>query len=95
MSEEKVKLAVQAHPGAKRNEVLGFRDGVLHLKIAAPALKGKANQELVSFLGDILGIAKNRVIIEKGASGKNKLLSIVGLDSDTVRRVIEKNTGKS
>ena len=47
MKEKPVRIAVQAHPGAKRNEVVRLEDDVWHLKIAAPPTEGKANKELI------------------------------------------------
>ena len=83
---EKVKISVRVQPNAGKNEISGFRDGVLFIKIAAPPVKGKANQELVAFLGGILGIARSNLTIEKGLTGKRKLICITGL---TQRQVIE------
>lgn len=72
MEIEQVKITVQVQPNSSRNEVLGFRDGVLHIKIAAPPVKGKANQELVAFISDILGVRKRNLTIEKGITSKRK-----------------------
>ncbi len=88
MKEEVTRLVVRVQPNAKQNEVLGFREGVLHIRIAAPPVKGKANQELASYLGDILGIAKSRVSVEKGTTGKRKLVSISGLNKEQVTSII-------
>ena len=43
MKEKPVRIEVHVHPGAKRNEIVRFDDGVWHLKIAAPPTEGKAN----------------------------------------------------
>ena len=69
--------------------MLGFREGILYLKIAAPPVKGRANQQLVKFLGEILGIAKSRVVIEKGKTGKRKLVNIGGLNEEKVNSLIK------
>lgn len=74
------RLTVQVRPGARRNEVLGLEDGVLKLKIAAPATEGKANRALVEFLADLLGVSKSSIAIEHGERGKSKVLSIAGLE---------------
>ena len=59
-------------------------DGVLQLKIAAPPVKGKANQELIKFLSDIMGVAKGNLTIEKGATSRRKVISIQGLGQEEV-----------
>ena len=83
-------MVVRVQPNAGRNEVLGFKDDVLRVRIAAPPVKGKANQELIAFLSDILEIRKSNLTIEKGATGKKKVVSITGL---TQTQVIERVTG--
>ena len=51
MKEKSVRIAVQIHPGAKRNEIVRFEEGIWHLKIAAPPTEGKANKELIALQG--------------------------------------------
>lgn len=73
------RILVQVHPGAKKNELLRFQDGVWHLKIAAPPLEGKANKELIEFLSDVLGVSKSRITIEKGTTSRRKLVVVEGM----------------
>ena len=87
---EPIIIVVRVQPNAGRNEVIGFKDDVLRMRIAAPPVKGKANQELITFLSDILGIRKNNLAIEKGATGKKKVISVTGL---TQNQIIERATG--
>jgi uncharacterized protein (TIGR00251 family) len=83
VKEKPVRIAVQGHPGAKRNEVIRFEEGVWHLKIAAPPTEGKANKELIEFLSEILDISKSRITIDKGATGHRKLISLEGITKET------------
>jgi uncharacterized protein (TIGR00251 family) len=77
--EKSIKILVQVHPGAKRNEILRFENGVWHMKIAAPPLEGKANKELVDFLSEVLDVSKSRISIEKGATSHKKLVAVEGI----------------
>ncbi|MFC2070246.1 DUF167 domain-containing protein [Chloroflexota bacterium] len=88
MKEEEARLVIRVQPNARQNEVQGFREGILYIKIVGPPVEGKANQELVSYLSDILGIAKSRLSIMKGATGKRKLISIRGLNQKQVTGII-------
>jgi len=90
MNNTETRLAVQVQPNARRNQLMGQKDGVLVIRIAAPPTEGKANRELAKYLGDILGIAKSRVIIQKGVRAKRKLVIIKELDNDRVREIINK-----
>jgi uncharacterized protein (TIGR00251 family) len=88
MKEELTKLVVQVQPNARRNELLGFKQEVLKIRIAAPPSKGKANQELINYLSDILGIAKNRIIIQHGNTSKKKIIVIEGLNQDRLLAIV-------
>lgn len=74
-----MKLVLKVHPGSRQNEVLGMRDGLLEIKVAAPATEGRANSELVAFLAKLLGIAKSDISILRGASSRIKVISLPGL----------------
>ena len=77
-------LQVKVNPGASRNEIVGFSGGVLHVKIAAPPEKGKANQELIGFLSRLLDVKKSFIAIIKGTTGRNKFIAIEGLTPDEI-----------
>ena len=85
MSQSLVSISVRVYPNATRNEVAGFSDGIFRVKVAAPPVQGKANRELVAFLGEALGISKNRVSITRGHTTRNKLIAIDGLSEADVK----------
>jgi len=89
MTDRKTTLTIQVHPNAKRNEVLGFEEGILRLKIAAPPVEGKANKELISFLSKTLGTSKSSITIDHGHISKVKIVTILGLDRNQIYERIE------
>jgi uncharacterized protein len=78
------RLAVKITPNAGRNELTGLKEGILHIKIAAPPDKGKANKELVDFLSDMLGVRKSTILIIKGQTRRNKVISVESLSSEQI-----------
>ena len=78
------RLAVKVTPNAGRNEITGFSDGVLQVKIAAPPERGKANRELAVFLGQTLGVKKSSISIVKGQASRNKIIAIEGMSRDEI-----------
>ena len=70
------RVRVWAQPGAKKNEVLGERGDCLAVRLAAPAVENKANRELLDFMARSLGLRTDRVILERGARGRLKTVSI-------------------
>jgi len=79
-------VPVRVHPGARRNEVLGFRNGVLEVKIAAPPEKGKANKELIDFLSKLLEVSQSCLAILRGQTSRSKLIAINGLSREEVMK---------
>jgi len=90
VKEEHTIITVQIQPNASQNKVMRFEKGIWHLKIAAPPIKGKANQELLKFLSDTLGVSKSSLTIEKGATSKRKVIAIRGLRQSQVMEQLEK-----
>jgi len=89
VKEEHATITVQVQPNASQNKITRFEQGVWYLKIAAPPIKGRANQELLKFLSDILGVSKSSLTIEKGMTSKRKLIAIQGLSQNQVMRQLE------
>lgn len=75
---KEVYLRVKARPGAAKTclkEIMA--DETLKIDLAAPAVKGKANQELIKFLAERFAANKNNVKIISGAGERLKLVKIV------------------
>ena len=88
---EQAKIVVRVQPNASKNKVVGFNNGVLRVRIAAHPIKGKANQELIKFISNVLGVSESNLIIEKGLTSKNKMVAIRGLGQDQVTRLLERH----
>ena len=82
----RIAIEVKVQPNAGRSEVVGLKNDVLNLKIAAPPVKGKANSELITFLSKQLGISRGSIALEKGFTSRNKTISITGLDLEEILR---------
>lgn len=68
-------------PNAPRSEVVGWHGGALKVKVHAPALEGRANEELCGFLADYLGLPRRAVTLLRGEKSRQKVLHIAGLDA--------------
>jgi len=85
-------LAVRVTPRASKNQIVGaLSDGTIKIRITAAPNEGQANEELVKFLSDVLGIAKSRIEIVAGETGRDKLISILDLDAETLHKKIVEN----
>ena len=87
-------LAVKATPNAPRNGVAGWLGDALKVKVHAPALEGRANEELCAFLADELGLRRRDVTVARGSTSRQKLLRIEGLTIAEVRARLAPDTGR-
>ena len=81
-----VVIAVQVQPRASRTEYAGRHGEAIKIRIAAPPVDGEANDELVRFLARHLGVARGRITIGAGATGKRKRVRIDGVTVGAVER---------
>ena len=72
-------FAVWVKPRSSRSRLIGVREGALHVALTAPPVEGKANEALVRFLADLLGVRQNQVEIVSGEHSRSKIVRIVGL----------------
>lgn len=71
-----VRISVQITPNAKKSEVLGVLDDVLKIRLQAQPIEGKANEALVRYLADMLGVPKSAVSITHGHTSKRKIIEV-------------------
>jgi len=69
-------LAICVKPGAAQSSLTGLVGGELHVRVAAPPVDGAANAALLSFLAESLSLRKGALSIARGASGRNKSVTI-------------------
>lgn len=82
-------LAVRVTPRASQNEIVELmEDGTIRVRIAAPPSDSEANEALIKFLAEVLGVPRSRLDIVAGASGRDKLISVVDMDAETVHQRI-------
>jgi uncharacterized protein (TIGR00251 family) len=87
---------VRVIPRSGKNEVAGvLADGTVKIRLAAPPVEGKANEALVRFLAETLGVRPNRIEIVGGATGRNKLVVIAGLEAAEAERLLREAAGSS
>ena len=82
-------LAVRVTPRANQNEIVELmEDGTIKVRIAAPPSDSEANEVLIKFMAEVLGVPQSRLDIVAGASGRDKLISVVDMDAETAHQRI-------
>jgi uncharacterized protein (TIGR00251 family) len=73
-------VSVRVQANARRDELVEVREGGLLVRVAAPALDGRANRALCRLLAKRVGVAPSRVTIARGQRSRDKLIQVEGVD---------------
>lgn len=78
-------LELKTIPNAPRNEIVGWLGSALKVKVHAPAVEGKANDELLDFLAEKLGVHRRYITLLRGDKSRQKVVQIDGLEATEVK----------
>lgn len=73
-----ISLTLHIQPGAKKTEFAGLHGDALKIRLAAPPVDGKANEALIRFIADTLGLAKSAVNLKSGQTSRRKVVEVQG-----------------
>jgi len=77
-----MKIAVVAHPNAKRPRIEKDLLETLHVYVNQPPLEGKANRAVIEVLATYFKVKRNNIILLSGERSKNKTFEISNSISD-------------
>ena len=80
-------LEVRVQPRAGRNE-LTVRGGALLARVTAPPEDGRANAAVCALIAKRLRLPKRAVEVRRGASSRDKVVSIEGMDEREISRCL-------
>ena len=88
---EGIVIRVKVQPRAKRSEIVGLYGDPPRLKIrlAAPPVDGKANEELIGFIKEKLNLTQSQIRIIRGETSALKDLLCFGVSVKGVEGLIE------
>ena len=78
-------LELKTIPNAPRTALVGWLGSALKIKVHAPALEGRANDALLSYLADELGIARRAITLIRGDKSRQKIIRVEGLSLTEVK----------
>lgn len=81
-------ITVRVIPRSSKNS-LEWEQGGLKARIMAPPVDGAANEALVALLAERLELPKRAISIVRGATGRQKVVEIVGVTGEEVERRIK------
>lgn len=81
-----VLIDVHLQPGARRSAACGEHGGRLKVAVAAQPLEGRANEALVDWLAERLGLPRRQVRLVSGPRSRDKTVRVEGVNADEVGR---------
>ena len=88
-------IRVHVTPRASRNEITGWRQGVICVKITAPPVDGAANEIVLKFLADALGVRKNRLELVAGQKSREKTVRAAGVSESDARAILTSRSSQA
>jgi uncharacterized protein len=82
------ELRVRVQPRARRDELVGEREGALLVRVTAPPVDGRANDAVRKLVAKRLGVAPGRVEVGRGFGSRDKVLLVEGVDSASLRAAV-------
>ena len=83
-----MRLTLHVQPRAARSEVVGTHGDAIKVRLAAPPVDGAANAELLAHLARVLGVPKGALTLERGLTGRRKVVRVQGVNPDQARRAL-------
>lgn len=81
IGEQGVLLDCLIQPRASRDRIAGVHDNRLKIQITAPPVDGKANKHLIAYIAKVTGLAKSRISVINGDTGRRKTCLLQGLEA--------------
>jgi uncharacterized protein (TIGR00251 family) len=76
------RIKIHVQPRAARNEITGMHGDSLRIRLAAPPVDNAANEALVAFVAETLGVPKRQIRIAAGATSRKKQIEIDGITAE-------------
>ena len=81
-------IDIKLKPNSKKSEILGFKDGCLHISVKEQPIEGRANKAMIEILAKKLKIAKGCIELKKGQKAKIKRIEISCIDEQEILKII-------
>jgi uncharacterized protein YggU (UPF0235/DUF167 family) len=80
-------ITVRVIPRSSRNEIAEIlSDGTIKIRLTSIPEEKELNKALLNYLVKILGVSINQIEVVAGFNGSDKLVTIIGIDTDTVQK---------
>ena len=89
-----MRMRVRVIPRSGKN-LIEWEEGGLKVRLTAPPVEGAANEALVAFLAQCLGLRKRDIQIVHGTTGRHKIVEISGMTVEAIEKKIKEKSDQS
>ena len=90
MTDDAATFAVKVVPRASKNQIVGKEGGAIKIRLNAPPVEGKANEALVKFLAETLGVRRAQIEIVTGHASRHKIVRVRGVTANQIENLVPK-----
>lgn len=81
-------IQVHATPRASKSQIQGLHGDALKIRLQAPPVDGKANETLIEFLAETLGLPQRQITLLSGQTSRQKRLNLQGVTAHQVTQIL-------
>ena len=78
-------MSVRVQPRASQDEIVGWHDATLRLRVTAPPVAGAANTAVTRLLAKALGVPSSSISVVRGLQGRTKIVEVRGLAQSEIQ----------
>ena len=87
-----VTIRLRVQPRASRTEIVGEHAGAIKLRVAAPPVDGKANEECRRFLAKLLKVGATSIEIISGDSSRDKVIRVSNISAQRILELLDRKS---
>ncbi len=88
-SSEGTSFAAKVIPRAHKNQIVGVEGDALKIRLTAPPVEGKANDALIEFLAELLGVRRAQIEILTGRASRHKVVRVRGVTAQQIQKACQ------
>jgi len=83
-----IRLRLRVQPRAPETAIAGLHGNAVTVRLAAAPVDGAANEALIRFMAQRLGVPRSAVRIERGGTSRWKVLEVDGIEVADGKRLL-------
>jgi uncharacterized protein YggU (UPF0235/DUF167 family) len=89
------RIRLRVVPGARNSQVVGrYGEDAWKVRVTAAPERGRANADVCALIASVAGVSRSCVEVVTGASSRDKLVAVSGMEATQLARMLDAASGK-